>query len=60
MMTIMLYECDLCYLVQDFYSLSKLLGGRGGGGGGAWTPKTVNSAFKFEVNVCGINFTHGS
>ena len=23
----MLYECDLCYLVQDFYSLSKLLGG---------------------------------
>jgi hypothetical protein len=27
MMTITLYECDLCYLVQDFYSLSKLLGG---------------------------------
>jgi hypothetical protein len=30
---ITLYECDLCYLVQDFYSLSKLLGGGGGGGG---------------------------
>ena len=28
-MTITLYECDLCYLVQDFYSLSKLLGGGG-------------------------------
>ena len=30
MMTITLYECDLCFLVQDFYSLSKLLGGGGG------------------------------
>jgi hypothetical protein len=29
MVTITLYECDLCYLVQDFYSLSKLLGGGG-------------------------------
>jgi hypothetical protein len=29
MITITLYECDLCYLVQDFYSLSKLLGGSG-------------------------------
>jgi hypothetical protein len=29
MTTITLYECDLCYLVQEFYSLSKLLGGRG-------------------------------
>jgi hypothetical protein len=28
----MLYECDLCYLVQDFYNLSKLLGGGGGPG----------------------------
>jgi hypothetical protein len=27
-----LYECDSCYLVQDFYSLSKLLGGGRGGG----------------------------
>jgi hypothetical protein len=27
MMTITLYECDLCYLVQDFCSLSKLLRG---------------------------------
>ena len=36
MITITLYECDLCYLVQDFYNLSKLLGG--GGGGGAQAP----------------------
>jgi hypothetical protein len=32
MTTITLYECDSCYLVQDFYSLSKLLGGGEGGG----------------------------
>ena len=29
-MTILLYECELCYLVYDLvYSLSKLLGGGG-------------------------------
>jgi hypothetical protein len=29
-------------------------------GSQCWLAKTVNSAFKFEVNVCGTNFTHGS
>jgi hypothetical protein len=28
-------------------------------GSQCWLAKTVNSAFKFEVNVCGTNFTHG-
>jgi hypothetical protein len=30
MTTITLYECDLCYLVQDFHSISKLFWGGGG------------------------------
>ena len=42
MITIRLYECDLCYLVQDFYSLSKLLCVWGGGGGASPVSATVH------------------
>ena len=45
MMTITLYECDLFHLVQDFYSLSKSLGGGGGlrGIGGALPPVSTTA-----------------
>jgi hypothetical protein len=64
MTTITLYDCDLCYLVQDSF---KIIGGGEGSGPPSPHPRsvrhrlaeTVNSAFKFEVNVCSINFTHG-